>query len=188
MPPKNLGIGSTMKGFENGTVVKELSERGVERYKEGIVNPRVANVVAYGGNKKRQGVKRLQDGCEHALLGRAARVVLWVRRYGPELDQEMKHGLQNVDDMAKVVVVHEIVVRRAAGVEIHHQVVWIKLASPAKTGLLYRQRRPKEQALAFAGYVEASRARRTEARRRKSHERRKTSSQWPRQRRPFCRQ
>jgi hypothetical protein len=118
-----------MKGFENGTVVKELGERGVERNEKGIINSRVADVVADGGNKKRQSVKGLQYGCEYALLGGAVRLVLWVGRDGSELDQEVKHGLQDVNDMAKVVVVYEVVVRRAAGVEIHHQVVWMRLAS-----------------------------------------------------------
>jgi len=69
MPPKNLGIRSAMKGFENGTVVKELGERGVERYEKGIVNTGMANVVTDGGNEKRQSVKGLQYGCEYAFLG-----------------------------------------------------------------------------------------------------------------------
>ena len=58
MPPKDLGIRSAMKGFENGTVVKELSERGVERDEKGIVNTRMANVVTDGGDDRESMIRR----------------------------------------------------------------------------------------------------------------------------------
>lgn len=40
-----------MEGFENGSVVVQLSERSIERDEEGIIDTRVTDIVTNGSNQ-----------------------------------------------------------------------------------------------------------------------------------------
>jgi hypothetical protein len=58
-----LRVSGTMKGFKNGAVVVQLSQRSIEGYKKSVVDTRVTYVVSDSGDEKREGIEWLQKLC-----------------------------------------------------------------------------------------------------------------------------
>ena len=61
VPPQDLRIGSAMKGFQDGPVIVQLGERGIEGDQEAIVHPGMADIVTDRGDEQRQGLEGAQE-------------------------------------------------------------------------------------------------------------------------------
>jgi hypothetical protein len=100
-----------VKRFEDGTVVVQLGERSIERDEEGVVDAGVADIVANGRHQQGEAIKgfqKVRDWRSRGGLG--VRTVAGIRRQGAHLYEEVKQGLEDIDDVAEIVVEDELVV------------------------------------------------------------------------------
>jgi len=106
-----------MEGFQNRTVVVQLSQGCVQCYQKAVVDTRMSDIVTNRGDEESQGFKRPEEMSYRRFYrrrgGRASS--RRIRRQAPYMDEKVERGLQNIHDVAKVMIGHEAVVGSTAG-------------------------------------------------------------------------
>lgn len=125
-----------MEGFQDRFVVVQLSERSLEDHQEGVVDTGMADVMSYGRYQESQGIKRPEQGCNGRRVFASVRWNRggWKRGQRAKLHYEEENGLKNINHVAKVVVVHEVVVCSSAGHQKSLQIIcitYVRLGVPA---------------------------------------------------------
>ncbi len=121
-----------MERLEDGPVVVQLRERGVERDQKRIVDAGVADVVADGGYEKGEGVERLDEGGDVRSGSGWRRGGLGVWGDGADLEEKVEEGLDDVDDVAEVVVEDKVVVCGSRSEEERCESLWQRLRSAGR--------------------------------------------------------
>lgn len=99
-----------MERLEDGPIVVQLREGSVERHEEGIVDTRVADIVAKRRDQESKCVKGLEH-CRHGIIRCSLGVSGdLIRRKQADLQKKVKDRLKNVDNVSKVVIQDEIVI------------------------------------------------------------------------------
>jgi hypothetical protein len=125
VPSENLRVRRAVEGFQNGAVVVQLSQWRIQCHQEAVVDTRMTDVMADGRDEEREGFKGPQKGRDGGF-GRRRRRRGAAGRIGgqrPDAHQKVESGLQDIDDVAEIVVRHETVVGGAAGDEEAMQLV-----------------------------------------------------------------
>ena len=106
-----------MEGFQNRTVVVQLSQWCVQCYQKAVVDTRMSDIVTNGGDKESQGFERPEENSYGGFYRRQGSRTSprRIRRQAPCTDKEVERGLQNIDDVAKVMIGHKTVVGSTAG-------------------------------------------------------------------------
>jgi hypothetical protein len=94
-----------VKRLQDGMIVVELCQRGIQRNQECIIDSRMADVVANCSDYECEGIdwcEKRRDGWRRRRVG--AMCAMRVMRDGGYFEEKVENTLKDVDDMSEVVV------------------------------------------------------------------------------------
>jgi hypothetical protein len=82
------------------------------------------DVVSNGRDEEGEGVKGLEEFRDGRFCRFGVGVAWGIRRQGADADEKVEEGLENVDDVSKVVVLDKLVVGGTTGQEEDDEFIW----------------------------------------------------------------
>ena len=101
-----------MKRLQDRAVVVELGERRVQVNQEAVIDTRVTNIVANSGDKESKCLGWIDKGSHWRPIDGWSRVAIGdrVRSQSSNVDKNVEGSLENIDNVAEIVVGNKAVV------------------------------------------------------------------------------